>query len=110
MKTSIVIILFCLCIWGCQNEPTTLREEAERAQENLEVAREQAAEVIADSEEEAVEIVADARQKSREGIQEAKREAGNIIADAKENLTDKLDELGESTVIESEVSSENLPE
>ncbi len=110
MKTSIIAISLCLGICGCQNEPTTLREEAEQAQENLEVAREKAVEVIAESEEEAVEIVADARLEAQEEMQEAKREAGNIIADAKENLTEKLNELGESPLVESENSKATLPE
>ncbi|WP_145391593.1 ATP synthase subunit B family protein [Stieleria neptunia] len=100
MKLRYLAAAWCLLIVGCQGEPTTLREEAEQAQENLEDARVQAAEVIADSEEEAVDIVADARVEAKEEMQDAKREAAKMISDAKEELTEKLDALGKSSTVD----------
>lgn len=91
MKMQCIIVVLCLTVCGCNNEPATPRGEAEQAQENFEEARIQAAEVIAESEEDAVEIVADARE-----------EANNIVADAKEELTEKLDELSQARKLESQ--------
>ncbi len=84
-----------LCFSGCQSEPTTPREEAERAQENLESARERAAEIVAESEEEAVDIIADAREEAAAEVRDAKRDAKTMVQDAEEELTLKLNELSD---------------
>lgn len=96
MKMKILVLTSWLALVGCQNEPMTLREQAEQAQENLQDAREQATEVIAESEEQAVDIVADARADAQQKMQQGKRQAADIIADAKSELTEKLDELSAS--------------
>ncbi|TWT48037.1 hypothetical protein Pla22_50370 [Rubripirellula amarantea] len=100
MRLLSITLLSCLAIAGCQGEPTTLREEAELAQENLDDARQRAAELVAESEADAVEIVADARDAAEERILDAKRDANVIVADAQEELTEKLDELSEKRVVE----------
>ncbi len=87
------VFLTCLLIVGCNSEPTTPREQAEQAQEDLQAAREQATRIINESEEEAVDIVADAREAAREQVQDAKQEAADIVADAEQNLNQKLDAL-----------------
>ncbi|WP_345682833.1 hypothetical protein [Novipirellula caenicola] len=83
---------------GCQSEPTTPREEAEQAQENLEAARERAAEIVAESEEEAVDMIADAREEAAAEVRDAKEKAKTMVQDAEEELTLKLNELSEPKV------------
>ncbi len=109
MKIQVIVFMLCLTSLGCQNEPMTPHEEAEQAQDNLENARVHAAEVIADSEEEAVEIIADAKAEAQEEMQDATREADKIISDAKEDLTEKLNELGETPRNETPPSVEPQP-
>ncbi|EMB18656.1 hypothetical protein [Rhodopirellula europaea] len=100
MKNCLLLSLFaCITTIGCQSEPTTMREQAEQAQENLEAARDKAAEIVAESEEEAVERVAEARDEARDDIIEAKREASELIEDAKQNLEYRLDELADEKEI-----------
>lgn len=100
------LIALGLLVSGCRNEPSTLREEAEQAQENLEAAREEAADLIAESEEEAVEVVVDARQDAEEMVRDAKQQASSLVQDAEQDLTQKLDELGDPTAINPPVTPE----
>lgn len=96
MKIHFGIALLSALLCGCQSEPTTLRGEAELAQEELEDARARAAEVIAESEEDAVEMVADARQDAGQSIQDANVEASQTVANAEQKLNEKLNQLGET--------------
>lgn len=100
MKIQIAVSVFLIAFAGCQGEPTTPREEAEQAQENLEDARVRAAEMLAESEEDAVEIIADAKEDAQEEIQDGKREAAEIISDAKQELTETLDKLSDPPIVE----------
>ncbi|EMI17441.1 secreted protein [Rhodopirellula maiorica SM1] len=93
-KLAAVATLLISCL-GCQSEPTTPREEAEQAQENLESARERAAEIVAESEEEAVDIIADAREEAAAEVRDAKETAETMVQDAEEELTVKLNDLSE---------------
>lgn len=98
LKTTLWCLLACVILVGCENEPDTLREQAEQAQQNLEETRDEAAELVAESEANAVEIVADARQEAREEIRSAKEEAREQIKDAETRLEAKLEAFDESTV------------
>ena len=93
MKTTALIIATAALLSGCKSEPMTLRDEAERAQENLAEAREQAAEIVAESEEEAVDIIADARQQAKQEVRAATEEADVLVQDAKQDLDAVLNEL-----------------
>tara|TARA_R110002073_G_scaffold7245_11_gene41395 strand:+ start:1197 stop:1562 length:366 start_codon:yes stop_codon:yes gene_type:complete len=99
MITLAATAALTVCCVGCQSEPTTPREEAEQAQENLESARERAAELVAESEEEAVDIIADAREEAAAEVRDAKREAESIVQNAEEELTLKLNDLSDPNVV-----------
>src|SRR6056297_1271525 len=106
MRYFSILVAASLLICGCDSEPTTLREEAEMAQENLADAREEAAEIVAESEEDAVEMVADARQDAQQEVADAQGEATAMIQNAKQDLDRKMQQL-EST--ETIVSEEPIP-
>ena len=88
-----------LVMTGCDSEPTTLREQAELAQENLAEAREDASDMIAESEEDAVQILADARQEAKEEVGDARREADELVDQAKLKLDAKLEVLQDTESI-----------
>lgn len=98
----LTIFLFVLTSFalGCNREPETPREKAERAQEELENAREEAAEKIAEAEEDAVETVADAREEAEADLRRAKRNAADKVEDAERELEKQLDELSEPPFVE----------
>jgi len=104
MKTSFTITalafstLFTLI--GCDNEPNTLRDEAERAQEKLEDTREHAAEVIAEAEEDAVDVISDARRDANQVIKNAKDDARDMVRDAESNLAQKLNEIADTSTLD----------
>ncbi|TWU25129.1 hypothetical protein Pla52o_14270 [Novipirellula galeiformis] len=99
MFNRFVMIAFSLFFLGCTREPTTPREEAEQAQEDLEAAREKAADIIAESEAEAVDMIADAQDDAKQEVRDAKREADAMIRDAESELSRKLDKLGQREAI-----------
>lgn len=79
---------------GCgPGEPLTDREQAERAQENLEQVREDAAETIAEAEEEAAEVVAEAEEEAVDMVGQAKEETRTNVREARRNFEEKLDQL-----------------
>jgi len=85
---------------GCDNEPQTLRDEAELAQEKLEDTREHAAEVIAEAEEDAVDKISDARRDAKQVIENVKEEARDMVRDAESNLTQKLNEIADTSTLD----------
>ncbi len=93
--TLVGLSWMCCGLVGCDNEPTTLREEAEQAQEKLEEAREEAAEIVSESEEEAVQRMADAREKAQDELEQARQEATGMVREAETDLQRKMDQLGE---------------
>ena len=95
IKTFVLLSILSV---GCNNEPKTLREEAEQARENLAETREEAAELVDDAQEDAVDNLADTRQEAEESITEAKREAEEMVDDAEMELEQKLDQLGDQTL------------
>ncbi len=98
MKIQTAFTFLAIATVGCHQEPTTLRGQAEQAQEELADAREDAAEMVANSEENAVDQIADAREDAQEKIQRSKRKAVGIVEDAKSNLTRKLDRLEDTGI------------
>lgn len=102
MKRSIRLFATCTVLSalsaGCQSEPTTLREEAEQARENLSETREEAAEIVDEAQEDAVDNLADARQDASENIDEAKRDAEQMVEEAETELDQKLNQLGDQTL------------
>jgi hypothetical protein len=92
---ALPLTLLSLSSVGCDQEPTTLREEAEQAQEELEETREDAAEMVDETEEDAVDNLADARQDAKENIREAKREATEMVEAAEADLDRKLEQLSD---------------
>ena len=109
MKAHHLATVLFIAVIGCNDEPTTLRGQAEQAQEDLEEARVQAAELVAESEEDAVEIVADAREEAQEEVLDAKREADRIVAGAKEELNEKMEELSQPGTVESKPKDDPQP-
>lgn len=98
----LTVFLFVLTTFalGCTQEPETPREKAERAQEELEDAREEAAETIAEAEEDAVETVADAREEAQADLRQAKSKAADNVEDAERELENQLDQLSDPQFVE----------
>ncbi|KAA5541353.1 ATP synthase F0 subunit B [Roseiconus nitratireducens] len=108
-KTAVMagsILSFSLFAAGCgREEPQTLREQAQAAQEELEQAREDAAELIADSEDEAVEILSDARDDAEQEVRDAKQEADEMVNQAERKLNQKLEQLTEDELVKPETQT-----
>ncbi|OYP33106.1 hypothetical protein [Rhodopirellula sp. MGV] len=81
-----------LLLVGCGNPDSPLGE-ARQAQEDLEEAREEAAEMVSDAESDAVETIADAKEAAERQIQNAKEDAGEMVEQAKQKLDTKLQQL-----------------
>jgi len=84
---------------GCQSdEPMSDREEAEVAQEDLEDAREEAADVIAEAEEESVEVLSEAQGEAKQMVQEAKQTYERELEDLRQPPEVDVEPLPEESV------------
>jgi len=101
MHRCLVTALFAFSLTalaGCgSDEPLNDREEAEVAQEDLEDAREEAADVIAEAEEDSVEILSEAQGEAEQMVQEAKTTYERELEDLRQPPESEVEPLPEET-------------